>query len=97
MGINRGLVETEPGVVNQYIEEVMVTGQLRSVGTRWSQHGMNDTVKAKHVLSVVTPEDSDVDFTEVVYITWRTKKWSVTAIEYKRPRIELTLGGLYNG
>jgi len=47
-------------------------------------------------LSIITPEDSIINFTEVVYIWWQGRKWSVRSIEYKRPRIELTLGGLYN-
>ncbi len=97
IGVTRGPVETAPGIFKRVIEEVDVTGQMRQASLRWPQAGMREGLSAKHVLSVVTPEDSDIDFTEVVYIVWKSRKWSVTSIQYKRPRVELTLGGLYNG
>lgn len=79
------------------IDEVVVRGELRNVQASWSQQSMNDTVRARHVLSVVTPEKSTIDFNAVVYVVWFNQKWTVTSIQYKRPRVELTLGGLYNG
>jgi len=97
IGINRGPQEDAPGIFVPVIEEVEVAGELRNLGARWQNHELGGTVSARHVLSIVTPEDSIIDFTEVVYIWWQNRKWSVVAIEYKRPRIELTLGGLYNG
>lgn len=97
IGINRGVVETAPGIFTPYIDEVVVYGEIRNVGTRWSQQNASETVKAQHLLSVVTPEDSDIDFNEVVYVYWKRRKWAVTSIKYARPRVDLTLGGLYNG
>lgn len=97
IGINRDPVETAPGIFTAVIDEVEVSGEIRSIGARWQNAEMRDSVVARHVLSIVTPEDSIINFTEVVYIVWQGRKWSVVSIEYKRPRIELTLGGLYNG
>jgi hypothetical protein len=97
IGINRGARESAPGIFTNVIEEVMVQGEMRNVSARWSQQNANETLTAKHVLSVVTPEKSEIDFNAVVYIVWQGSKWSVTSIQYNRPRVELTLGGLYNG
>jgi len=97
IGINRAHTETAPGIFQATIEDIEVTGEIRSIGARWPNAGMQDGLKARHVLSIVTPEDSDVDFTEVAYILWKGRKWDVISIEYKRPRVELGLGGLYNG
>jgi len=97
IGIDRGSEETSPGIFEPTIEEVEVTGEIRNQSARWQSHEQRDSVTAKHVLSIVTPESSIVDYTEVVYINWQSRKWSVVAIQYMRPRIELTLGGLYNG
>lgn len=97
IGINRGLKTMSPGVVKQDIEEVYISGNMNLSRVSWPNAGLRDGVRANHVLSVVTPEDSDVDFTEVVYICWQGRKWSVAAIEFKRPRVDLHLGGLYNG
>ena len=97
IGINRGPVQTAPGILEVVIEELEVSGEMRQLQLRWPQARMQEGLSANHVLSIVTPEDSDIDFTEVVYIVWQSRKWSVTSIQYKRPRVELTLGGLYNG
>lgn len=97
IGINRGSKESAPGIFEEVIEEVEVAGEIRNLGARWQRHAMEKTVSARHVLSIVTPENSIINFTEVVYVIWQGRKWSIVSIEYKRPRIELTLGGLYNG
>ncbi len=97
IGIKRDDIETAPGIFESTIEEVEVVGEIRNQVARWQGHEQRETVSARHVLSIVTPEDSIIDFTEVVYIIWQGRKWSAVAIQYKRPRVELTLGGLYNG
>lgn len=97
IGINRGPREIAPGIFEAIIEEVTVNGEMRNLSARWSQQSANESLVAKHVLSVVTPEKSDIDFNAVVYIEWQGRQWSVTSIQYNRPRVELTLGGLYNG
>lgn len=97
IGINRGFVETEPGIFQPSVEEVMVQGELINLSARWSAQSMNDTVTVRHKLSVITPERDGLDFVEVVYIWWQDQRWSVTAVEYKRPRVEFSIGGLYNG
>ena len=97
IGIDRGSKETSPGIFEPFIEEIEVTGEIRNQTARWQGHEQRDTVSARHVLSIVTPETSIVDFTEVVYVVWQSRKWSVISIQYKRPRVELGLGGLYNG
>jgi hypothetical protein len=97
IGIDRGSIETDPGIFEPSIEEVEVTGEIRTQTARWQGHEQRDTVSARHVLSIVTPESSIINFTEVVYVVWQGQKWSVRAIQYKRPRVELSLGGVYNG
>lgn len=96
IGIDRGLTETSPGIFKQEIFELVVSGEMRTQQAGWSDYNINNTLKARHTLSVVTPESTDINFTDVVYIEWKGKKWTVTSVQYKRPRVELTLGGLYN-
>lgn len=97
IGLNRGPVETSPGIFSQEIEDIEVVGDMMSLSLRWPGAGLQDGLSARHVLSIITPEDESVDFNEVVYVEWNERKWNVVSIEYKRPRINLTLGGLYNG
>lgn len=97
IGIKRGDDETIPGVVLPVIEEVEVQGEIRAQKLTWPEAGMRDGLQARQVLSIVTPEDNVIDFTEAAYIWWMGRQWDVISIEYKRPRVELGLGGLYNG
>jgi hypothetical protein len=97
IGIRRNHVETSPGIYSSTIEEVEVSGEIRRPGVRWPQADQGDGLKAKHIFSMITPEGDDIDFVEVVYIIWRGRKWAVTNIEYKPPRVEYSFGGLYNG
>ena len=97
IGLNRGYVETEPGVYNEVIDEVEVQGDMREQRARWPQAGMREGISVSHILSIVTPEDSEIDFNEAVYVEWQRRKWAVVSITYRRPRVELTLGGFYNG
>ena len=96
IGINRGAVVGEPGIFTPTIKEVEVAGEMRLIGARWQNHELGDTVSARHVLSIITPEDSDIDYAEAVYVEWKGQKWSIVSIEYKRPLVELRLGGKYN-
>ena len=97
VGIKRGETETRPGVFTPEIDEIDVIGELRSARVGWAEQKQGDRVSLRHTLSMITPEGSDIDINEVVYVIWRGRKHAVTAIEYKHPRIELSLGGLYNG
>lgn len=98
IGINRGYKESSvPGDYQAEIEEIEVVGEIRGQGARWPNMSQGENVSARHVLSIVTPESTIIDYSEVVYILWQGLKWSVVDIQYKRPRIDLTLGGLYNG
>ena len=49
------------------------------------------------ILSILTPETTDIKFSEIVYVEYESEKWSVVGIEHERPRVKLTLGGIYNG
>lgn len=97
IGISKLTYTSSPGIVKRDIHEVDVVGEIRNQRFSWSNANMRDGLRMQHVLSIVTPEDSDIDFSEVVYVNYRNHKWAVTAIEYKRPRVELTMGGAYNG
>lgn len=97
LGINRGPVEVSPGIYKPQIEEIVVTGEIRQEQLSWGQANLREGLRARHVLSIVTPDDGELGFGEVEYIEWQGKKWDVISVAYKRPRLELSMGGIYNG
>ena len=96
IGIARGSEEISPGVYEEQFDEIEVTGTVRRDSARWSSMKSREA-RARHILSIIPPESSTVDINEVVYIWWKNRRWSVVDIEYIHPRVNLTLGGLYNG
>lgn len=98
VGLRTDPVEVEPGIYDEGIEDRPITGDILLKPTRWSGGELSqDSVRANHEVSFIIPETTLSDFAEVVYVVWQNRKWSVTAIQYMRPRLKLTLGGLYNG
>ncbi len=98
LGVRLPPVETEPGILTQDIVELDITGDIFLSKLRWqSGELLQDTVTANHTISCIVPEELESNFGGVVYATWQNQKWSVRTIEYNRPRIVMSLGGIYNG
>ena len=91
-------VEGPPGIFTEPIVRVKYQGDIQLRPVRWSS-GERDqqTVTANHILAIVAPESSMANFANALYIEWQDRKWSITSIEYIRPKIRLAMGGLYNG
>jgi len=89
--------EVSPGVWESKIVETDVVGDIYLKPSRWSGTELSQTkITANHILSIFGCDNLD-DYADVVYVVWQNRKWTVTKIEYIRPRVKLTLGGLYDG
>lgn len=97
IGVKEDPVEIRPGIFESTITETKISGNIRIGNVRHRDSELQqDSVTANHVVSIIATEASMADYSSVVYITWQGRKWSVKSIEYIRPRINMTLGGLYN-
>ena len=98
IGIKADAVETSPGIWESTITVTPIFGEIRNKPVRWTSGELSqDKVTANHVISIIGPESLVTDFSEAVYVTWQGKKWTVKSIAYAKPRVNLTLGGVYNG
>ncbi len=98
VGVKGAPIETAPGVFVPDIIEHTVSGNMQTKGVRWRAGELSqDSVRANHVLSVIAPASMMDDFSDILYVEWQNRKWTVTTIEYAHPRIQLTLGGVYDG
>lgn len=91
-------VEAYPGVWESQIIEHEYYGDVIKNKMNLQQSGViNPTLTISNNISIVADAFAYENFYAIRYVTYLNKRWSVTSIEVERPRLILTLGGLYNG
>lgn len=91
-------VETEPDYWEDKIKEYPYSGDLKRNTRRLeSSDGTLDNVNVSNVISILADPYARENFHNMRYVKFRGNKWKVISIEDLYPRLELTLGGLYNG
>lgn len=98
VGMKEDPIETSPGIFEVVVTEKKVSGEIIYKPVRWTSGELSqDGVTVNHSLSILADASSLEDFSKAAYVEWQGVRWTVTAIDYRRPRIFLTLGGIYNG
>lgn len=89
---------TEPGIWNNVVTERHYYGDvLRNTrGLSGTENGINDDVSVSNQFSIIADAYARDHFFNIRYLTWQNSKWKVTNVEVLRPRLVLTIGGLYN-
>ena len=100
LGVNMGQVEDpqHPGVFSDSMKEIPVTGLLLREGQypNRSVEGTATNVALQNRISIVMDSRIEKHIFNIRWATFEGVKFAVTSIEVKRPRIVLTLGGVYN-
>lgn len=91
-------VEKEPG---KYVEEILprtYSGDLRRNTRRLESAGtINDNINISNEISILADAYAFNHFYAIRYVEFGGAKWKVSSVDAtKRPRLVLTLGGLYN-
>lgn len=92
-------VETSPGVwKNDVITEREYFGDIvRNTRRLESGENLNDNVVVNNLISIVADAYANENFFAMRYVQWNGAYWKVTNVEVQRPRLLLTIGGVYNG
>lgn len=90
-------VETTPGVWEEQITERKYYGDLRR-NTRRLQttEQLNDNITVSNELSIVVDPYAELNFHDMRYAEIKGVKWKITNVEVELPRLNLTVGGVYN-
>jgi hypothetical protein len=91
-------VESAPGVRSEVVEEYGYYGDVLR-NTRRFEKGehLNDDVNINNLFSVVGDPFAYQNLQNMRYVTWMDSRWKITNVEIQRPRLILTIGGIYNG
>lgn len=90
--------ETTPGVWVEQITERNYFGDMgRNTRRLESSGNLNDNINISNEISIVADPYAYDHFHTMRYVELMGARWKITNIEVQRPRLILTLGGLYNG
>jgi len=90
--------ETAPGVWTNDVTPKLYTGDVLKISRRWQTgEGVNDNLTVNNQISIVADPFAFENFSNIRYVEWMGAKWKVTTIDVARPRLVLSIGGLYNG
>lgn len=94
----REVVQTEPGIWEEKIVEKEKKGNLIRVKRSLQSSGqVNDNVRIVDVISIVADPYASLNMYNMLYVTVNGAKWKVADVTIASyPRMELTMGGLYN-
>ena len=91
-------VESSPGVWTEKIVEKKQVGDVLSNARRWERgENLNDNLNLNNSISIIADSFAYQNAYAIKYVKWAGASWSVTNVEIKRPRLILTIGGVYNG
>lgn len=90
--------ETKPGVWTDVASSYFMKGDmLRKGSDRQNDDKVNSDVSLNHRVSLVADEYALGNYYNIKAIEVDGRNWTVTSVEVQRPRIIVTLGGLWHG
>lgn len=90
--------ETSPGVWEEVITERKYYGDLtRNYRSLKTDDKVNDDITISNQISVVADPYAYQNFHAMRYVEFMGTKWKITNVEVQYPRLNLTVGGVYNG
>ena len=92
-------VENTPGVHVEEITERTYSGDTHRNNRRLESSGnINDNINVSNEISILADTYAFHHLYAIRYVEFGGAKWKVATVDAtKRPRLVMTLGGLYNG
>lgn len=99
-GIVGFVVSTDKGGsvwVDEPVERYYYGNVIRNKRQWESSQGVNEDIALNNQISIVSDDFLCANIANIRYVKFGGANWRVTSAEELRPRILLTLGGVYNG
>jgi len=91
-------VETAPSVWDEQTIERQYYGDVVKNTKRYEKgEGLNDNLNVNNTISIVADAYAEQHFFAIRYVEWMGARWKVSNVDVQRPRLILSLGGVYNG
>lgn len=88
----------DPGIWITETVEYQYFGDVNRSSRRWSPSSeqINDNLNISNQLSIVADTFLYDNFSCMKYVVYMGARWKITNVEITRPRMTITIGGLYN-
>lgn len=93
------LTETAPGIWSErYDESRSYKGDILRKRHNWDTNNpnLNDNLEISMAISIIADTYMFQHFPSIRYVVWDGVRYEVTAAIMQRPRIELSVGGVFN-
>lgn len=89
--------EVKPGVWKKRITEREYFGDIiRNTRKLQSSGNLNDNIIVSNEISIVADPFANENFHSMLYIEFMGTKWKISNVEVQYPRLNLTIGEVYN-
>ena len=91
-------VEKEPGIWSLCITERPYYGDVKTNSRRWVEQSTstNDDLTLGNSFSIIADDFAYCNLSAMRYITYLGEKWKITGVQIQRPRIDITIGGIWH-
>lgn len=91
--------EVTPGDYQDVITKREYSGDVLRNSTRWSTApaSTNDNFNISNQISIIADPFAYNHIDEMRFVEYMGKYWKIISVEVLRPRLILTIGGVYNG
>lgn len=97
IGYAEDSVETSPGVWQEKIIPRKYYGDVIRNMSKWQEgRELNDNLTIENRFSIIADPYAYEKFHLMRYISWMGTLWKISSIEVQRPRLILSIGGIYN-
>lgn len=90
--------ETAPDVFEEQIKERLYYGDVTRSTAKWENgESLNDNFMIRNDISILADSFAMNHAHLMRYVTHLGTKWEISSIELSYPRINISIGGVYNG
>ena len=89
--------ETVPGVWDESVTERNYYGDVTKNYRRLEGNEIIEDINISNQISIVADPYAYENFQHMKYIRWMGAEWTITSIDVQYPRLNLSIGGVYNG
>lgn len=89
--------ETAPGVWTDSFEEKFYKGDVIRNYSKWQKgENLNDDIEISNQICILGDYYAYQNLSTMKYVEWMGSKWKITGIDVDRPKIKLSIGGIFN-